>query len=243
MKQLTPNQQEYKKQLSRVKRIINKQIKAGYIFEDLFFIKSPKRITKLSIKKLKQLTPKELNKYASKIDISTGEIKPGIKIKRREAGLKGYQTRINSSKQVKKSEVKIHTPKKVKKSIQVGTTEKIDITALPRQSDIVLDNLLQELNNGKNKRITAYLIDILNDEIENSGREEVLKRIANYSEEIIQAANGAGFEDYWNRVDENATRFAAIITNNNISPFMRETIEDLAKQDSPYKSRSRIYRR
>lgn len=76
----SPVEQEYAKQLKRIKSFISRAEKRGYMFEEKVIPVKPKRITQASVRKLKKLTPQQLYKksvYGG--GLSQGEIVKGTK--------------------------------------------------------------------------------------------------------------------------------------------------------------------
>ena len=76
-KQLTRNQQEFKKQQNRIKQFVKRAEKRGYIFEDNIVPEMPKRVTKKALEEIKSLKPNKLYGKARAIDYDTGEILTG----------------------------------------------------------------------------------------------------------------------------------------------------------------------
>lgn len=73
-------EQEYNKQVKRIKSFISRAEKRGYMFEETVIPVKPKRVTQASIRKLKKLTPERLHKksvYGG--ELSQGEIIKGTK--------------------------------------------------------------------------------------------------------------------------------------------------------------------
>ena len=97
---LTKNQIAFKKQISRIKNFIRRATKRGYEFSDTVIPTMPKRVTKKSIEKIKNIKPKDLYSKASYLDKSTGEIvsgSTGRKIERNLSTQKAKETRKNNN--------------------------------------------------------------------------------------------------------------------------------------------------
>lgn len=69
-------QDEYNKQVKRLKSAIKRYEKEGLIFPDDILPNRPKRITQASVNKLKKIKPKDLIKKAEFLDVETGELFP-----------------------------------------------------------------------------------------------------------------------------------------------------------------------
>lgn len=97
---LTKNQIAFKKQITRIKNFIRRATKRGYEFNDNVIPTMPKRVTKKSIEKIKNIKPKDLYSKASYLDKSTGEIVSGStarKIERNLSTQKAKETRKNNN--------------------------------------------------------------------------------------------------------------------------------------------------
>ena len=97
---LTKNQIAFKKQVTRIKNFIRRATKRGYEFSDNVIPNMPKRVTKKSIEKIKNIKPKDLYSKASYLDKSTGEIvsgSTGRKIERNLSTQKAKETRRNNT--------------------------------------------------------------------------------------------------------------------------------------------------
>ena len=96
---LTKNQIAFKKQITRIKNFIRRATKRGYEFSDNVIPTMPKKVTKKSIEKIKNIKPKDLYSKASYLDKSTGEIvsgSTGRKIERNLSTQKAKETRKNN---------------------------------------------------------------------------------------------------------------------------------------------------
>lgn len=97
---LTKNQIAFKKQVTRIKNFIRRATKRGYEFSDNVIPTMPKRVTKKSIEKIKNIKPKDLYSKASYLDKSTGEMvsgSTGRKIERNLSAQKAKETRKNNN--------------------------------------------------------------------------------------------------------------------------------------------------
>ena len=97
---LTKNQIAFKKQVTRIKNFIRRATKRGYEFSDNVIPNMPKRVTKKSIEKIKNIKPKDLYSKASYLDKSTGEMVSGTtgrKIERNLSTQKAKETRKNNN--------------------------------------------------------------------------------------------------------------------------------------------------
>ena len=130
-KKETVNQQEWKKEEARAKRLIKKYEKQGFVF-DFEIPKKPKRITKQALEELKRETraTKILSKGVRVVDQVTGETETARKAveKKRSASAK----RAQSSKKGASTDLKITDI--IKKA---SATDEADVAV---STDIVLKN-------------------------------------------------------------------------------------------------------
>ena len=81
-KNITPNQQEWKKELKRLNQFIKRAEKRGYIFDENIIPETPQRITKKKLSEIKQIDADVLYDTAKYFDIKKDEaakIVDGIK--------------------------------------------------------------------------------------------------------------------------------------------------------------------
>ena len=114
-------EQEYKKELRRIKQFMARASKRGFIWLNDPIPKQPKKITTKSVERLKRITPDTLYKKGNFIDEETGEILSGTKgrnIEKKRAAEKAKETRkakqTNSKKKTKPKEKKGTKPKEKK---------------------------------------------------------------------------------------------------------------------------------
>lgn len=88
--------EEYNKQRRRIKQLINRAQKRGYVFPDNIIPSRPPKIYQKDINKLKSLTPEKIYSKAKYTDPLTNEVVPGSVGRRREsifAARKGAYTK------------------------------------------------------------------------------------------------------------------------------------------------------
>lgn len=101
-KKLTPNQQEWNRQVNRIKNFIRNAQKRGFRFDDSLIPTKPKVITKKKLQEIKSLTPQKLYSEATYIDPFTGIIMSGTQRRTQErkiAARKATETRKVRKKQ------------------------------------------------------------------------------------------------------------------------------------------------
>ena len=106
-KKLTPLQQAYKNEISRIQRAVKRAIKRGYVFDEDLLGRTPKRVTKQAIAKLQKTKIRQLYPKAKKITES-GKIIPAVeynKMKKKESARKGAETRKRNQERKKIAEM------------------------------------------------------------------------------------------------------------------------------------------
>lgn len=106
IRKITETRKEYNKQRKRIQNFLSRARKQGYIFEENVLPEIPKRVTKVSVRRLAKLTPQELYKKAVYVSRETGEIETPEehkKLVRKQAIEKAKATKARKKKQQKKS--------------------------------------------------------------------------------------------------------------------------------------------
>ena len=95
-KNITPNQQEWKKELKRLNQFIKRAEKRGYIFDEKIIPETPQRITKKKLAEIKQIDTDVLYDTAKYFDKETEQTISGLegrRIERRKSSQKAAQTK------------------------------------------------------------------------------------------------------------------------------------------------------
>lgn len=177
---ITPNQQEWKKELKRLKQFIKRAEKRGYIFDENIIPETPQRITKKKLSEIKDINANALYSSSKYFNKETGETITGIegrKIERKKAAQKAART------------------KSTKRKNQITNSQ---ISTLPSETDIVLRHVEEMIANWiplpdwsryfieakKNDKNT--LTNILDQSITEIGRVDTAKRLQNAATDIIE---------------------------------------------------------
>ena len=209
-KNITPNQQKWKKELKRLNQFIKRAEKRGYIFDENIIPETPKRVTKKKLSEIKQVNADVLYNTAKYFDKETGQTITGLegrRIERRKSAQKAAQT--------KKFKTQGSVPEK---------------PVLPKESDIVLRNVeemianWQPLLNWSNYFIEAKkqdkttLTNILQQAISETGREEIAKRLQNAATNIIDTVERILYSSDEEQVNLDLVDIATIIKGRSLTP-------------------------
>ena len=209
-KNITPNQQEWKKELKRLNQFIKRAEKRGYIFDENIIPETPKRVTKKKLSEIKQINADVLYNTAKYFDKETGQTISGLegrRIERRKSAQKAAQTK--------------------KFKAQNTISEK---HVLPKESDIVLRNIeemianWQPLLNWSNyfveakKQDKTTLTNILQQAISETGREEIAKRLQNAATNIIDTVERILYSSDEEQVNLALVDIARIIKGRSLTP-------------------------
>lgn len=208
------NEEEYRKNRRRIQNFIKSNEKRGYDFSSIELGKTPEKITRKDVEKLKKLTPEKLYKKAT--------VNEGTNVSKADKG-----KYLKKGKNPKKG-------KNQKKGFQDSTS------IVPDDVETVLRGVEQEIasftpkalwydsgkRSGKGKSLVDAKIDdknrvnnILNGAISQLGRLQVAKNLASHAGEantlIQEILYGSGdkegnFKDGRTLVNFDITRFAAI---------------------------------
>lgn len=159
------------KERRRIQVFIRRATKRGYIIPSDILPSIPKNITRASINRLKKITPKNIYEKSEYVSRETGEVltgKQGRVIERRISAKKAQATRARKATQTAE-----YSP--------------------PRESDIILSNLIETFNNFVPSRNHSQHMQqqkyndrniatgILMDAIDELGEEKVINNIKNSS--------------------------------------------------------------
>ena len=209
-KNITPNQQEWEKELKRLNRFIKRAEKRGYIFDENIIPETPQRITKKKLSEIKQINADVLYDTAKYFDKETGQTLSGLegrRIERRKSAQKAAQTKKFKSQNT--------APEK---------------PALPKESDIVLRNIEEMIANWQpswhwsnyfievKKRDKTTLENLLQQTISEIGREEVAKRLQNAATNVIDTAERILYSSDEEQVNLDLVDIATIIKGRSLTP-------------------------
>ena len=241
-KKQTPNQIAYKKQLSRIKKAINKLEKSGYIFEVDVVPVTPGKIYKKDIETLKAITPNTLRDLASEfVDYETGElfdVETGKKIE------KENRERERLDKQRSKQGTKKKQPK------QEWQDSDFDY---PNGGEMVFNNVYESFisrlsqpvpedyvnRNGKRKkrwnllvqesqRAKSSLLSICEQVVAKDGVEKVGNRLQQHGDEVDSLTDYILFGSDATQIASCTTRLAVILKGSGLS---MDEYTDLAEQE------------
>lgn len=220
-KKISPTQKEYNKQLARIKRFIKSAEKRGYRFDDRALPKTPKRVTKASVRALKNITPDVLYRHATAMSPS-GEIISGTEARKIE--------RSESAKRAAKTRAEKHRGK--------ASPAPGDSGYRPRIADVVLRNVEEliaqfdpssyqpEWLRGIHERHHTLVQRVFYGQINIYGRAAVAYRLEHSAYDIIQIVNRMLYGDSKGEdFDLDLATFAAAIKGEGLSPEEREIAE------------------
>ena len=206
-------EQEYKKELRRIKQFIRRASKRGFFWDKSPIPNQPKKITSKSVERLRKITPDVLYKKGEYVVQETGELIPatkGRKIERKRSTEKAIETRkankINVKKIDKAKEKDVYSPKDKKKhersEVKVTKPKKpipgandvvyspddepeydTDDTYYPNFIDIVLSNFRTQLSQFPNSEGAPLLLSWLDTLIADNGREAVAQMLQDGAEQ------------------------------------------------------------
>lgn len=170
------------KERRRIQSFIRRATKRGYIIPSDILPSIPKNITRASINRLKKITPKNIYEKSEYVSRETGEILTGEKGRAQER-----KKAAEKAKQTRQKKKEVYSP--------------------PRESDIILSNLIETLNNFvPSGNYSQYMkqqkyndrniaVGILMDAIDELGEEKVLNnikssnRLSDLIDEILYSSN------------------------------------------------------
>lgn len=195
IKKPTPLEQDYKKELNRIKKFIRNAQKKGFNFADYELPQQPKKITQGSVNKLRKITPEKLYQSSTFVDplshqtISGAEAKrriKGFQYAKKSKGVESYTTHYGKTKEKTLGAAK----KKVPKKTQTTTTQP---GLPPSDVDDVLVNLEELLRTwqpetywskgyARLKENNVNILErVLSGAINTLGRQQVAKNVQKFA--------------------------------------------------------------
>lgn len=261
-KALTPNQKEWAKIISNIRKNKASMIKRGYIFpSDYAEPQRPKRVRQKDLQALREYSRTGLYERSFFPSPETGELKSGFWGKSYEAsqrGKKAAQTRKLKAQKFKGKSYKFNPEtgetledERVKRSgdyfVDTETGEVISYEPLSI-SDVVLSRIEDMLENWTpnerwSPKTRAYqteqvnqLANILQNEIDRVGRNAVASRLEDNAEDVVEAVSGTlyGYEAY--RVSKAISQFVQILKGGALDLNESANLTDLAEQHYGYES-------
>lgn len=203
---------DYQKELKRLQRFIKNAEKKGFSFPINSIPNTPKRITKASVNRLKQITPYALYKKSTYIIPETGEVIAGITAAPKSAQ-KPSKKEIESYRTSKLSANDL--PKGRKKKTAHKTTKAKSKSEIPQESKVIMENLIDSIEPFSTSTLEWAREEIRNWHSSSSFSEMIIpykERDKNTLSSIIEGAiNEYGLENVARRIEENASEVTALI--------------------------------
>ena len=199
-RQLTSNQQEWKHQITNLKRRI-KDLEGLGIYVAFDIPSMPKKVTKAAIEKIKSIKRKELLKHGYSVDEATGEVfeKPALPQRGKTKEWRKLVKRLKRENDERFSEADEYDYEDIYEDIPV------DI------STVEIDRLKEEIASYGDSALTQQLYSILDRAIYERGLEEVAKMVEESYEELADYAQKAVKYKGDSRGAGNAAVFAQIV--------------------------------
>ena len=236
---ITP-EQEYKKELRRIKQFVRIASKRGFFWDKSPIPNQPKKITSKSVERLRKITPDVLYKKGEYVVQETGELIPATKarkLERKRAAEKAKETRKykqSKDKKPSKDTGKKETAPKSKKDIKTKAKQKpidkpiyspdddeveydTDDAYYPNFIDIVLSNFRAQLAQFPNAEGMPLLLSWFETLISDNGREAVAQ--------MLQVGAEQGLLITWETVYKSV----------NTKTYMTEMMNYLPDQGNIYK--------
>lgn len=215
-RKLTPNQQEWKKEVRRLQQFIRRAKKRGYIIPPEIIPEKPTIITKKQLSKIKSINPQKIYEAAQYFNPETGKLISGTAgraIERRKTARKIQQSRLNK--------------------------RQYDETALPRETDTVLQNVRDIINQftpsnlwsdywaQKKEGDKNKLQSLLDTVIAQEGEKVVADRLQNYAGDIERLLNSILYGSDEEQVQFDMVEFATIIKGRSLTLQESSDLTDL----------------
>lgn len=211
-KKLTVNQQQWKKEVNRLKEFIKRAEKRGFTFEDVI-PDTPKRVTKTQLNLIKSLTPNVLYSRAWYTDPQTGQSMTGTEGRRLE--------RSRASQKAVKTKQAKYAPPNEDDTILRMVEDMIKAWAPYRNWSKYFFNIKSEDMNR--------LATLLYDAISQYGRKEVARRLQAEADTVIEICDRILYSSDIEKVDIDLTHFATILKGSPLTQEESEYFTNLAE--------------
>lgn len=221
-------EQQYNKELRRIKQFIKRAEKRGYRFDSDIIPDRPKRITKASVSRLKKITPTTLYKKSTALS-EEGKVVSGTERRvqeRKISAQKAVQTRRERLAKVSKPTKGFEEDRRRKDTEQKKRlTEDEEFRQKFTQGEIVYSRIIDMINNVGRDHIRAaeHLKSVLEHEIQEYGRENVLRSIGESPQEAIELSEIALRYNPGDSRHDDATRELLMVITGTI-PTAEESI-------------------
>ena len=192
---LTPNQQEWKKEVKRLRQFMRRAEKRGYTFSGDVIPETPARITKKQLSKIKGLNPQTLYSQAQYYDSETGQTLTGTegrRLERKRAAQKGAETKRKKNSPPHEEDVVLRT---IEQMIDQWSP-------LPHWSTYFTQA------KSENRKSLQALLDT---NIALMGRKEVARRLQAEAENVITMADEILYSSDEDAVNLDLTHLASLL--------------------------------
>ena len=247
-------EQEYKKELRRINRLIKKGEKQGFYWSESIIPKQPKKITEASIRKLKKITPDSLHKKSYQIDLDTGELvkTTSIKTNTKPKSKKVTDLVESSVPKTPNSSKKKNTEKTAKKNSGATDAPPIEPTEgwyYPKQSTIIFYNTIRNIEHftpserwsetlkQQKHSDTTILKRMLYWSVSNQGEQETARRLEQAgADRIDYLVDKIMYDSKSERVGVAMSEMAEILKGAPLTSQESQEIAELAEADEWWES-------
>lgn len=197
MKKLTPTQIAYNKQYTRIKNFIKRAEKRGYTFLKSALPKKLKRPTAKSVEKLASIKPEDLYKKSTYITSKGTKVKGtlGRELERSESSKRAAKTRRLRAEARKQQYQYIPSPgfeeaRRKKDAEDLAFLDTPEGRLMFSETEIVYNNIMDKISEAEqdHPKVAQLLREELQAQINEYGRDNVLRALAQAPEEAVQLA-------------------------------------------------------
>lgn len=155
-KQLTANQQAYKKEINRIKRYLREKKKLGLEVPDFTIPEMPKRVTQKKLREIREIKGRDLRKKLVPIKLQQP---PKIPVE------DAVQERMPSPEQIQKEDQKFNYPRPPVQNLPEKAPEGIANLAPEDEAYIIISNFLAQVNGMPGLvvlKVNAYIEECVN---------------------------------------------------------------------------------
>lgn len=211
-------QQQYEKELRRIKQFIRRAEKRGFRFEADIIPNRPQRVTQSSVNRLKKITPNQLYKKSTALS-EDGNIVSGTERRAEERKISAQKAVQTRRQRIEQASVPTKGFEKERRKQDKRDKERLkkDVDFINKfsQGEIVYNQILDAINNVArvHQRAADHLKSVLDHEISTYGKDVVLRSIGEAPQEAIELSDIAlRYNPGDNRHDDAIRELLMIIT-------------------------------
>lgn len=213
----------FQKEINRLKRLVKQAEKKGITFLSSPLPEQPKRVTEKRLQEIRAIKLRDIEAKGFTVDKQTGELKP----------VKTVARRSSKSAVEKSAGINVSAPQTSHLNAPSEDVPETPEEQAPEEA-VIIDLLRQEIISGRNPQTSAYLLGYLEDTLDEIGLENLVQRLKQAGESVIQMAQTAVNDSDSDKVIGSALACCELINGGSVGAYVRISVEECVENDLPY---------